>query len=209
MARGSIWKEHFKSHLGKIFIISWDKIGSIEKYIFFSLLYPSWRIRTENSSRLTRVTSLSHDCARVCTHTHTHAEGRCMAVGCEERRGQGRVEDDSILGTAIRNARLPHNHVTLCILAPVSSTPLLFDSCDYFIIVINVFKMENAWRNFKITLERSNQRIVETSYIISCTMWIFLSISRKREMEMKFKSKKKKMYTIYKFKGIREFYTNL
>lgn len=144
---------------------------------------------------------------RARVHIHTHAEGRCM--GCEERRGQGRVEDDSILGTAIRNARLPHNHVTLCILAPVSSTPLLFDSCDYFIIVINVFKMENAWRNFKITLERSNQRIVETSYIISCTMWIFLSISRKREMEMKFKSKKKKMYTIYKFKGIREFYTNL
>lgn len=127
-----------------------------------------------------------------------------MAVGCEERRGQGRVEDDSILGTAIRNARLPHNHVTLCILAPVSSTPLLFDSCDYFIIVINVFKMENARRNFKITLERSNQRIVETSYIISCTMWIFLSISRKREMEMKFKSKKK-MYTIINLKEFENF----
>ena len=60
-----------------------------------------------------------------------------MAVETAERiiegeTGPGNVlEDDSILGTVIRNARLPHDHVTLCILAPVSSTPQTFDSSPF------------------------------------------------------------------------------
>ena len=91
---------------------------------------------SENSSKLTRAASLSRNRTRTVTHAARSREDVWLCETSEritegETGPENVLEDDSILGTVIRNARLPHDHVTLCILAPVSSTPQTFDSSRF------------------------------------------------------------------------------